>query len=44
MRGRGHCGEPGVDEDNFKMDFQELDVGVWPGWSWLRVGTGGRHL
>jgi hypothetical protein len=25
-----------------KMDLQ--DVGVWTGFSWLRVGTGGRHL
>jgi len=29
-------------EDNIKMDLQE--VGVWIGSSWLRIGTGGRHL
>jgi hypothetical protein len=29
-------------EDNIKMDLQE--VGVWTGLSWLRIGTGGRHL
>ena len=31
-------------EDNNKMDLQEVDVGVWTGSSWLRVGTGGGHL
>jgi hypothetical protein len=32
-------------EDNIKMDLQE--VGLWvvgTGWSWLRIGTDGRHL
>jgi hypothetical protein len=29
-------------EDNIKKDLQE--VGVWTGLSWLRIGTGGRHL
>jgi len=29
-------------EDNIKMDLQK--VGVWTGSSWLRIGTGGRHL
>jgi len=24
--------------------FRILDVGVWTGSSWLRMGTGGRHL
>jgi hypothetical protein len=27
-------------EDNIKM----LDVGLWTGSSWLRIGTGGGHL
>jgi hypothetical protein len=31
-------------EDNIKMDLQEVDVGVWIGSSWLRIGTGGGHL
>jgi hypothetical protein len=31
-------------EDNVKMDHQELDVGVWTGWSWLRIKKGGRKL
>jgi len=31
-------------EDNIKMDLQEVDVGVWTGWSWLGIGTGGGHL
>jgi hypothetical protein len=31
-------------EDNIKMDLQEVDVGVWTGSSWLRIGRGGGHL
>jgi hypothetical protein len=31
-------------EDNFKIYLQEMGVGVWTGSSWLRIGTGGRHL
>jgi len=29
-------------EDNIKIYLQEVEVGV--GLSWLRIGTGGRHL
>ena len=31
-------------EDNIKMGFQEVGCGVWTGWNWLRIGTGGWHL
>jgi len=31
-------------EGNIKMDLQEVGCGVWTGLSWLRIGTGGRHL
>jgi len=31
-------------EDNIKGFFRKWDVGVWTGWSWLRIGTGGGHL
>ena len=31
-------------EDNIKKDLQEVGGVVWTGWSWLRIGTGGRHL
>jgi len=31
-------------EDNNKMDLQEVGCGVWTGWSWLRIGTGGGRL
>jgi len=24
--------------------FRKWDVGMWTGSSWLRIGTGGRHL
>ena len=30
-------------EDNIKMDLLKWE-GVETGWSWLRIGTGGRHL
>jgi hypothetical protein len=29
---------------NIKIDQQEVGCGVWTGWSWLRIGTGGGHL
>ena len=31
-------------EDDIKMDLQEVGCGLWTGWSWLRIGTGGGHL
>ena len=31
-------------EDNIKMDLQEVGKGLWGGWSWLRIGTGGGRL
>jgi hypothetical protein len=31
-------------EDNINMDLQEVGWGVWTASSWLRIGTGGRHL
>ena len=31
-------------EDNINMAFQEVGFGGWTGLSWLRIGTGGRHL
>ena len=42
---RGHLGEPGVDgRIILRWIFRKWDVGVWTGSSWLRIGTGGRHL
>ena len=31
-------------EDNIKMDLQEVGCGILTGWSWLRIGIGGRHM
>jgi hypothetical protein len=31
-------------EDNIKMIFKKRDVGVWTGFSWLRIGTFGGQL
>jgi hypothetical protein len=27
-----------------RLIFRKLEGVVWTGWSWLRIGTGGRHL
>ena len=43
--GKSHFGRPRRRwEDNIKMDLKEVGCGVWTGTSWLRIGTGGRHL
>ena len=45
MRERDHLEDPGVDGSKIlKWSFRKLDVGVWTGLSWLRIGTGGGHL
>ena len=31
-------------EGNIRWIFRKWDMGVWTGSSWLRIGTGGRHL
>jgi hypothetical protein len=31
-------------EDNIKLDLQEVGGVMGTGWSWLRIGKGGRHL
>ena len=42
---RDNLGDPGVDgRIILKCIFRKWDVGVWTGWSWLRIGTGGGHL
>jgi hypothetical protein len=28
-------------EDNIKIDLQEVGWGIWTGFIWLRIGTGG---
>jgi hypothetical protein len=38
-------GDPGVDgRIIFRRIFRKWDVVAWTGSSWLRIGTGGRHL
>ena len=42
---REHLGDPGVEgKIILRWIFRKCDVGVWTGWSWLRIGTGGGHL
>jgi hypothetical protein len=31
-------------EDNIRMDLRELGLGLWIGFIWLRIGTGGELL
>jgi len=31
-------------EDNIKMDLQDVGCVAWTALSWLRIGTGGKHL
>jgi len=29
---------------NIRIDLQRWDVGIWTGFGWLRIGTGGGRL
>ena len=45
LRESDHWGDPGADgKIILRWIFRKWDVGVWTGWSWLRIGTGGGHL
>jgi hypothetical protein len=45
LKGKRPLGRPGVDGRIILIwIFRKRDVGVWTGLSWLRIGTGGRHL
>jgi hypothetical protein len=39
---RNHLGDKGV--DGIKMNLRDIDLGVWIGFFWLRIGTGGELL
>jgi hypothetical protein len=45
LRERDDVGYPVVDGKIVLREiFRKWDVGVWPGLSWLKIGTGGGHL
>jgi hypothetical protein len=42
---RDQWGDPGVHgRIILKRIFRKWDVGVWTGFCWIRIETGGRHL
>jgi len=46
LRKRDHLEDPDVDGGRIilRWIFRKLDVGVWTGSSWIRIGTSGGHL
>jgi len=45
LRERDHLEDPGIDERIvLRWIFRKWDVWAWTGSSWLRIGTGSRHL
>ena len=45
VRERDYLGDPGVDGRIILIwIFREVEWGVWTGFIWLRVGTGGELL
>jgi len=45
LRDRHYLFDPSVDgRIILRWIFRKWDVGVWTGWSWLRIGTGGGNL
>ena len=45
LRERDHLEDPDVDRRIIlKWIFRKWDVGVWTGFNWFKIGTGGGHL
>jgi hypothetical protein len=41
---KDHLKDPGLDQDDIKVDLQEVGCGVWKGLIWFRIETGGGRL
>ena len=45
LRERDYLEDPCIDgRIILRWIFRKWDVGTWTGLSWLRIGTGGRHV
>jgi len=44
LRERDHLEDPGMGEDNIKINLQEVGWGAWTGLIWLGRGIGGGLL
>jgi hypothetical protein len=45
LRERDHLEDPGIDRRIIlRMILRKWDLEAWTGLSWLRLGTGGRHV
>jgi hypothetical protein len=45
LKERDHLGQPDIQcMIILRWIFRKWDVSEWTGWSWLKIGTGSRHV